>query len=343
MGNVLVVGSGITGMQASVDLADLGHNVLLLEKDEELGGNLKNLSEVFLNHQKASDILSTYLNKIKNSDNITVMKRAEILDFGGSFPNFKASVRTTKGTKDFTIDAVILATGLQPYDPSPLKEYGYGRLKDVITSLELERMLRDGQFLRPSNHKKPETVAFIQCVGSRDCNFNAYCSDFCCNNAVKLAKIIKSDHLETVVSIFHIDIRTPYEGEIEFRDARRMGILFPRGKPAEVREEKDALTIEVEDTLENDLLIVRSELVVLSIGGVPNPSTNSLSQAMKVNISNSGFFEADETTVGSNVKGIFVAGAASGPKDTAYSKIQGSCAAAKVDILLRNSSKQETS
>lgn len=335
MGDVLVVGSGIAGMQASIDLADFGHKVFLLEKNDELGGNLKNLSEISPTHQRASDVLSTYLERIKTHSKITVMKRTEILDFNGSFPKFLVSVRTPKGTKDLTVNAVVLATGSQPYDPSSLREYGYGRFKDVITSLELERMLKEGRFLRPSNHRKPESVAFIQCVGSRDRNVNAYCSDICCNNAVKLAKIIKRDHPDVAVSIFYIDMRTPYEGEIEFRNARQLGIRFPRGKPAKVREDEGALTIEVEDTLENDLVFVRSDLVVLSVGGVPDPTVNALSQAMKVNLSDSGFFEVDETMVRSNVEGIFVAGAASGPKDTAYSMIQGSCAAAKVDILLR--------
>jgi len=330
-------------MQASLDLADFGHKVFLLEKDEELGGNLKNLSEIFPTHQRASDMLSAYLEKIKTKSNITVMKRTEILDFSGSFPKFLVSIRTPNGTRDLTVNAVILATGFQPYNPSSLKEYGYGRFKDVVTSLELEKMLKDGQFLRPSNLQKPETMAFIQCVGSRDCQVNAYCSDFCCNNAVKLAKTIKRDHPDVIVSIFHIDMRTPYEGEIEFRNARQLGIHFPRGKPAKVREDGGALTIEVEDTLENDLVFVRSDLVVLSVGGVPDPTVDSLSNAMKVNLSDSGFFAVDEIMVGSNVKGIFVAGAASGPKDTAYSMIQGSCAAAKVDILFRTSLKPKAS
>jgi len=343
MGDVLVAGSGIAGMQASIDLADFGHKVFLLEKDEKLGGNLKNLSEIFPTSQKASDVLSAYLDKIKTRSNITVMKRTEILDFSGNSPKFQVSVKTPNGTKDLTVNAVILATGFQPYNPTTLKEYGYGRFKDVVTSLELERMLKDGRFIRPSNRQKPESVVFIQCVGSRDCNVNAYCSDFCCNNAVKLAKIIKREHPEVIVSVFYIDMRTPYEGEVEFRNARRLGIRFPRGKPAKVREDEGALTIEVEDTLENDLVFVRSDLLVLSVGGVPDPTVNSLSKAMKVNLSDSGFFAVDETIVGSNVKGIFVAGAASGPKDTSYSMIQGSCVAAKVDILFRTSLKLKAS
>lgn len=108
-------------------------------------------------------------------------------------------------------------------------------------------------------------------------------------------------------------------------------------KPAKIREDENGLTIEVEDTLENDLVFVHSDLVVLSVGSVPDPTVQSLSHAMKVDLSDSGFFAVDETTVGSNIKGIFTAGAASGPKDTVYSMIQGSCAAAKVDILFRTS------
>ncbi|NIU39885.1 FAD-dependent oxidoreductase [Candidatus Bathyarchaeota archaeon] len=341
MGDVLVVGSGIAGMQASIDIADFGHKVFLLEKDGELGGNLKNLSGISPAQQDASSVVSAYSKEIKARRSITVMKKTEILDFKGSFPKFSASVKIPNGTKDLTVNAVVLATGLQPYNPSSLNEYGYGRFKDVVTSTELERMLKNKQFFRPSDHQKPKSAVFIHCVGSRDRNVNAYCSDFCCNNVVKLAKMIKKEHPDVVISTFFIDMRTPYMGEIEFRNARRLGILFTRGKPARVREEDGALTIEVEDTLENDLVFVRSDLVVLSVGGVPDPTANSLSQAMKVNLSDSGFFEVDETTVGSDVKGIFVAGAASGPKDTAYSVTQASCAAAKVDILLRTLVKEE--
>ncbi|NIO38050.1 FAD-dependent oxidoreductase, partial [Candidatus Bathyarchaeota archaeon] len=283
------------------------------------------------------DTFSTYLNRIESQNNITVMKKTEILEFSGSFPKFLTLINTPDGTKKLTTNAVILATGFQPYNPSSLKQYGYGLLGDVVTSFELERMLKDGHFFRPSNKEKPEIVVFIQCVGSRDCGFNDYCSDFCCNNAVKLAKIIRRSHPDVRVSVFYIDMRTPYEGENEFRDARRLGVHFYRGKPAQVRKDGDSLTVEVEDTLENDLVFAKASLVVLSIGGVPDPTVNQLSEAMHVDLSDSGFFAVDETMVGTNVEGIFVVGAASGPKDTAYSMVQGSCAAAKVEVLFRTS------
>ncbi|NIO36232.1 FAD-dependent oxidoreductase [Candidatus Bathyarchaeota archaeon] len=117
MGDILVVGSGVSGMQASIDLADFGHKIFLLEKQDELGGNLRNLSEISPTHQKASEMLSAYLDKIKTHSNITVMKSTEILDFRGNFPNFQASVKTPNGTRDLAINAVILATGFQPYNP----------------------------------------------------------------------------------------------------------------------------------------------------------------------------------------------------------------------------------
>lgn len=341
MGEILVVGGGVAGMQASIDLADLGHNVILLEKSDELGGNLKNLKEISPSRQNAADVLSTYLDNIKRRKIIRVIKRAEILGFEGDFPAFQVRVKTPDWTGEFTVNAVILATGVQIYDPSPLREYGYGRFKDVVTSLELEKMLSDERLVRPSDNQRPRSVAFIQCVGSRDCTTNPYCSSFCCNNAVKLAKIIEKENPEIAVSIFYMDIRTPNEGEIEFRDARRLGILFRRGKPARIREEEGRLKIEVEDTLENDLIFIHSDLVVLCVGGVPDQTVNSLSDLMKVKLMDSGFFKADEATCETNVKGILVAGSAAGPKDIEYSMVQGSCAAGKVDILLRTSLKAE--
>lgn len=331
----MVVGSGIAGIQASIDLADSGHEVFLLEKEDEIGGHLRNLSEISPGHQKASDLLSFYLSRIKEKSNITVMKKAEILEFKGVFPNFEALVKTAGKKMNLNINAVILTTGLQPFNPSALKLYGYGKSRNVITSLELERMMKDGKFVKPSDLQKPKSVAFIQCVGSRDFHASDYCSDFCCNNSVKLAQIIKAQHPSVAISIFHIDMRTPYEGELEFKKARRQGIRFPRGKPARIQEDKGVLTIQVEDTLENDLLYCTFDLVVLSVGGVPDPTAKSLKSLLNVDLAKSGFFAVDERTLGTNLKGIFVAGAASGPKDIAYSMVQGSCAAAKVDVCLR--------
>lgn len=340
MGNVLVVGSGVAGLQASLDLADFGYNVFMLEREHELGGNLKNLSELFPTGENASDLISSLLSKIACKKNITVMKNSEILDINGEFPEFEVKVKTSNLEKSLNVNAVILSTGFKPYDPTPLKQYGYGKYKDVITSLELEDMLKKKRLLRPSNSKKPNSISIIQCVGSRDMNANTYCSSFCCMYAIKLARQIKEIHPEIMITILYMDIRTPNQGEFNYSKARLLGVRFIRGKPARVRagigKMKDTLVVQVEDTLENDLIFLESDIVVLSVGGVPDPTNVFFKEKLNLELSDSGFFQVVERPVGTNVKNVFVAGAASGLKDSTYSITQGSCAAAKVDIALKS-------
>jgi len=143
-------------------------------------------------------------------------------------------------------------------------------------------------------------------------------------------------HPEVMITILYMDIRTPYEGEFDYNNARLLGVRFLRGKPARVRKVEDTLVVQVEDTLENDLVFLESDLVVLSIGGVSDPTTVFFKDKLNLELSDSGFFHVAERPVGTNVKGVFVAGAASGLKDITYSMAQGSCAAAKVDIILKS-------
>ncbi len=336
MSRVLVVGSGVAGLQASLDLADFGHHVFLVEREHQLGGNLKNLGELFPTGEKASDLLSSLLSEIEDKENITVVKNSEILDVTGKFPEFKVKVKSLNEEKSLGVNAVVLAIGFKPYDPSPLRRYGYGKYKDVVTSLELEEMVKKGNLVRPSDLKRPTSISIIQCVGSRDNNTNTYCSSFCCMYAIKFAQQIKKMHPEMMITILYMDIRAPYKGEFDYNNARLLGVRFLRGKPARVRKVKDAFLVQVEDTLENDLVFLESDLVVLSTGGVPDPATVFFKDKLNLELSDSGFFQVVERPVGTNVKGVFVAGAASGLKDIAYSIAQGSCAAAKVDIILKS-------
>lgn len=336
VGKVLVVGSGVAGLQATIDLADFGHHVFLVEKETELGGNLRNLHEVFPTGEKASELLSNLLSKIKSRENVTIMKNTEILDVTGEFPEFRIKVKSSGEEQNFAVNAIILATGFRPYNPSQLKQYGYGKYKDVITSLELEEMLKKDDLVKPSNSKKPNSISIIQCIGSRDTNTNTYCSAFCCMYAVKYAQQLKKMFPDVAVTILYMDIRTPYKGEFDYINARRLGVRFLRGKPARIKKVEDALMIDVEDTLENDLVFIKSDMVVLSIGGIPDPSNIFFSEKLNLELSDVGFFRIVERPVGTNVKGVFVAGAASGLKDLSYSMAQGSCAAAKTEIILKS-------
>jgi heterodisulfide reductase subunit A len=336
VGSVLVVGSGAAGIQASLDLADFGHNVSLVEKEKEPGGKLKNLSELFPDGENASKLLSNLLIKIDGMKNIKFIKDSQILDITGQFPKFKVRVRESNKEENLDANAVILATGFKPYDPTPLKQYGYGKHEDVITSLELEEMLKNRKLVRPSDSKKPNSISIIQCIGSRNNKTNTYCSTFCCMHAVKAAQQIKKMHPEVNLTVLYMDIRTPGEGEFDYSNARLLGVRFLRGKPVGVKKIGDALVVQVEDTLENDLVFLESDIVVLSTGGVPDPSTIFFKDKLNLKLSESGFFSTVDRPVGTNIEGVFVAGAASGLKDIEYSTAQGSCAAAKVDIILKN-------
>lgn len=335
MGEVLVVGSGVAGIQASTDIADFGHHVFLVEREKELGGNLRNLKELFSTEENAQELLSRLLSELKSNKNITIMEGSEVQDVSGQFPKFNVKTSTPNGEEKMTVNSVVLATGFKPFDPSSLKQYGFGKFKDVITSLELEEMLKKEKLTRPSNLEKPNSISIIQCVGSRDSKTNTYCSSFCCMYAVKLGQHLKREHPEVATTIIYMDMRTPYEGEYDYADARLLGVRFLRGKPAKVREVKGALMVQVEDTLESDLAFVKSDLVVLSVGGTPDPSTTFFGNKLNIELSASGFFQVAKKPVNTNAKGIFVVGAASGPKDIPYSMMQGSCAAAKLDATLK--------
>ncbi len=336
MGRILVVGSGVAGIQASLDLASFGYCVFLVERERELGGNLRNLSELSLTGESAPDVLLNLLSEIEGEKNIIVMRNSEISDISGEFPEFKVAVKSSNDIQSLTVDAVVLATGFKPYDPSSLKQYGYGKYADVITSLELEELLQNGRLVRPSDSKRPNSISILQCVGSRARGANTYCSSFCCMYAIKFAQQIKKMHPEIMITILYMDMRTPYEGELEYNNARLLGVRFIRGKPARIKKMDDALFVQVEDTLENDLVFLQSDLVVLSIGGVPDSSTVFFRGKLNLEVSDAGFFHVAEKPVNTNIRGIFVAGSASGLKNIAYSMAQGSCAAAKVDITLKS-------
>ena len=249
-------------------------------------------------------------------------------------------------TIDIDVGAIIVASGYDPYDPSTLGEYGYGTYSNVITSLQLERLLNaagptEGKILRPSDNKEPKRVAFIQCVGTRDKRTNkVYCSNICCMSGIKQARQLKEKHPETEVYIFYNDIRAFGKGFEEFYSkAREDWVIFIKGLPSEVKEESvtQNLRVSAEDVLLGSLLDVEVDLVVLSIGLVPNKSAEELSKILRIPRGPDGFFlEAHPKLrpVATNTAGIFLAGTCQGPKDIPTSVVQGQAAASNVASLL---------
>jgi heterodisulfide reductase subunit A len=332
MGSVLVVGGGITGIQASLDLSQLGFDVILLERESELGGKLRKLSRLFPREESAKELLDAKRSQLKGKGIIQIKTKTEIEKVETKPSGYKIDLKGD-GTS-LEVGAVVLATGFDPFDPSPIEEYGYGRLKDVITAFELEEMLKEEKILRPSNGPRPQKITFLQCVGSRDRKTNRYCSSFCCTYAIKEALALKKLIPESEISIMYMDIRTPYLYEHLYAEAREKGIQFIRSRVSGISEKDGLLNLDIENTLTRESEAFPSELVVLSIGGEPSASTTQLADQFKLPLSDQGFFKVEEAPVKTTAEGVFIAGAASGLKDIPHCLAEASASALYVSTFL---------
>ncbi len=245
---------------------------------------------------------------------------------------------------EFNVGAVIVATGYQPFDAARKEEYGYGRNKNVITNLELERILSaagptHGRVISPSTGADVKRVAFILCVGSRDEQVgNPYCSKVCCMVSIKNAVKISELYPDAKVSIHYIDIRAGGEGYEEYyRRAQEAGVSFVRGRVAEIEESDGRTIIHYEDTLSDETFHEACDLVVLAIGMEANKDVMNIGNMLNLSTRPDRFLQIAHPKmrpVETHKKGIFIAGCASGPKEIQVSIEQGSAAAAKADSLL---------
>ena len=337
MSSVLVIGGGITGLEAAQSLSQAGIEVVLVEQGDQLGGNLKALGSTFPEGRGASELIANRIKGIKDSPQVTVFTGAEVSSLSGEFPQFKATLKTPAGEKEVESKGIIAATGFLPFNPTNMKHYGFGKHPDVVTALELAGMIRDKKIATNSGDKEPASVSFIQCIGSRDQRTHTYCSAFCCMYAVHMATLIKEQLPNCRVTILYMDLRTPFCTELSYEEARRGGVAFIRSKPARVKTDtgNGHLVIQYEDTLDGDLRFLDTEMVVLSIGAEPSYDTEKLAASLKIEREESGFFKCDREPVFTKAEGVFVAGAASGPKDITTCLAEGSAAAAQAALLLK--------
>jgi len=351
----LVLGGGVAGMQAAIDLADDGNEVHLVERDGQLGGRTWQLSTTFPTHECKPDgccmhycrecILVPKVEGVMQHPRIRVHLGSELLEFGGVFGNYTARIKEPGGIKEVEVGTVVLATGSRLVDPANLPEFGYGVHKDVVTFLDLERMIvasrpGDHELHRPSDGKVPKVIDFIQCVGSRDetGRGKAHCSLVCCTYAIGQAKELKRRYPDAQIFIHYIDLRGPYRGfEEHYREARDMGIHFLRGRVSEVAADRDGLVVVGEDIDTGKLLRIRSDLVVLSTGQEAAPGTEALSQVLRVPLDGDGFFrELNPAFDLLERKGIIAVGCAAGPRGIRYSVQDAKAAAATLNGLMRS-------
>jgi len=259
----------------------------------------------------------------------------------------KAIDRTqTERTVEVDVGTIVVATGYEEYDPSEIEPYGYGRYENVITQLQLERMLSpvsltEGHITRPSDGKVPKNVVIINCVGSRNEQVgNAYCTGVCCMFSIKNAKILKEHIPDANVYVFYIDIRTPgLNYEEYYKSAQQQGIHFIRGRPGEIIEDPETknLIVRAEDTLTGSPIEVEADLVVLSAAMVPPRGVGKVAHKLGLLRGKEGFFKElhiKMAPVDSNKAGIFLAGSAQGPKDitTSVAHARGAASAASIPL-----------
>ena len=339
----LVIGGGIAGLQASLDLANNGFQVYIIEKKPELGGTLKDLSKLFPTMQDAIETLKPLLDKVSSNSSIKSLTQAEALSVQGSVGSFKARIGRSgnSGTPVVEIevhaDVIIVATGFRQYNAQKLGQYKYGHHRNIITGLEYETMCKpngptQGKVLLPENGSKPRSVAFILCAGSRDEKHLRYCCNLGCLNAIKHAHLLREQYGKEVDAyVCYIDVRAVTKvGEQFYNKVRDEEVEFIHGQPSEVRQAPDGtLTLDVYDQATSKLLSITADLVVLEMGLQPNVE---IAEKLGLKLTSDGFIEEKDPQLSiseTNVEGIFLAGAVQQPMHSYQTMVHASAAALK--------------
>jgi heterodisulfide reductase subunit A len=419
----LVIGGGIAGMNAALDLAEMGFKVYLLEKGESIGGHMAQLDKTFPTLDCSICIEGPKMVDVGRHPNIEIIAFADLLSVSGFIGNFKVRIRKNPryiiaenctgcgeckevcpieypnewdmnlGVRkaisvpfdqavplvytinmDYCIEcykcvdacgarqainfeqkpeeielevgAIIVATGYDIYLPYDNQLYGYGKYSNVITSLEFERLIlaagpTGGKVVRASDGQKPHSVAFIQCVGSRDTNKYPYCSNFCCMYTLKHVVQLKEKYKDDVeVYVFYMDIRSNFKGFEEFyQRARELGVNFVRGRVSRVLEipETKNLLIHAEDMTLGQPIEVEAEMVVLATAAIPKRGSEEMARILNLTRGADGFFMESHPKLkplDAPTDGIFLAGSCQAPKDIPYSVSQGSGAASRAATVL---------
>jgi heterodisulfide reductase subunit A len=424
--DTLVVGGGIAGLQATLELAEAGYKVYLVEREPSIGGHMAQFDKTFPTLDCSACILTPKMSDAEQHENVTLLSYSELEHLSGYVGNFKATIRKRarmviekdctgcgiciekcpKSVVDDVFEAglgyrkaiykpfpqavpkypvidipnctyfekgkckacekfcptnaidynqkdelleievgnVILATGWEAFDARRIPQYGYGRFPNVFSSLEFERLCNsagptDGKIVLRDGVTEPKSIAIIHCVGSRDKNYNPYCSSICCMAALKFGHLVLEKTQATVTS-FYIDMRPNQKGYEEFYDRLlEEGMHFVRGKVAEVsdaardNDEEGKLIIQSEDTLLGQQQRMAVDMVILMGALEPRRDAKELALRCGISCSMDGWYTERHPKldpVATMTDGIFVAGTCQGPKDIPNSVAQGAAAAARV-------------
>ncbi len=322
---VLIVGGGIAGVSAAMGLARLGIHVSLIEKADELGGHVRQFTckathkcekcGACIIEEKIRDTLSHPNIKVYTGVRLSNIHRTDC---------FSATLVHKNGSKTaLEADAVIIASGFNAFDPES-KPYGYRQFDNVITNLELERMLRKERFLRrPSDNQGPDKIAFIQCVGSRDAKLNhLWCSKVCCGSALRMASVIKTKQPSVGIGFFYMDVQNFGKDFPAFLSNVQNEIQMIRAIPGDVyKTGDDRLIVNYFSPGAPEATEETFDMVILSVGITPGQDNKGLADMLNVGLDDSGFFRdsAESNENEDDNPAIFFTGTTKGPMSIADS------------------------
>lgn len=343
---VLVIGGGPAGLEAARGAAGLGAKVVLVEKRDQLGGAPIHEHYAALTHgfRDAEEVMGEIVADVRSYNEIDIRLGSEVTSVSGGVGDFVVTLAKVGNGHSETVHAgsIVLATGFQHFDPGrETQMYGYYEFDDVLTLQDSEKMLKENNWVRPSNGEKPKRVCFIQCVGSRDRHIgNEFCSKVCCGIASKQAIEIRQQIPDCRVFIFYIDMRMYgyWENEIYWPAQEKYKVQYVKGIVTEILRKGDKLLIRGEDTTMGRPVEVLMDAVVLSNGMEPSEGTKQMARMLGVKQNKYGYVDVPHDSLdptATSVPGVFVAGAAAGPKDLDDSTGMGGAAAAKAVALTR--------
>lgn len=339
----VVIGAGVAGLRAAIALSDIGITVHVIEKTAAPGGMVARLGKMFPTGKNGSDTMGALLETVRSRDNISLFTNAEIVEKSGNVGQFSVKISVNSAeTISLKVGSIIVATGFDPYTPSE-GEFGFG-LDGVVTLAEYEELLSQAAGALKYNGRDVRSVVYVYCVGSREhCkeeNAHAYCSRYCCTGAVHAA--IRTAEIDAGISQYHLfrDMRTYGKYEVLYDQALKMGSIFMRyeeNEPPQVEAENGRLMVTTKDFLMGgEQVQIETHLVVLVTGMVPKANAD-LIDVLKLPVGKDGFFNEIHPKlkpVETVIDGLFIAGAAQGPKTLAESVASSMAASSKVAALL---------